>query len=205
MSEKAISKVIFKSSASATPEVWMDSTTATAAAADILAPKTAMLADGVMTEGTGSGGGPTVTGIAINGGTFTVESSYSGTKTIAHGLGKKPSVMCIYPITSKSNDSGTYAGVGGYVAYGTLNLSNIFPSTISVADPSQSIEVFTGVGFYLPPNQNALSPYTETLYQFGSVYILEPDSTNIYYAIPSGEGVILGGVEYRWWAVCSDG
>lgn len=52
-----ISKVIFKASSSATPEVWMDSTTATAIAEDITAPKTAMLADGVMTTGTGSGGG----------------------------------------------------------------------------------------------------------------------------------------------------
>lgn len=52
-----ISKVIFKASASATPEVWMDSTTATATAEDIMAPKTAMLANGVMTTGTGTGGG----------------------------------------------------------------------------------------------------------------------------------------------------
>lgn len=52
----AISKVIYKSSASATPETWMDATTATAAAADIISPKTAMLADGVMTTGTGSVG-----------------------------------------------------------------------------------------------------------------------------------------------------
>ncbi len=51
----AISKVIYKSSANATPETWMDATTATAAAADITAPKTAMLADGVMTTGMGSG------------------------------------------------------------------------------------------------------------------------------------------------------
>ena len=35
----------------------MDATPATAAAADITAPKTAMLANGVVTEGTGSGGG----------------------------------------------------------------------------------------------------------------------------------------------------
>lgn len=52
----AISKVIFKASANATPEVWMDATPATAGAADIMAPKTAMLADGVITTGTGSGG-----------------------------------------------------------------------------------------------------------------------------------------------------
>ena len=55
----AISKIIYQASASATPEVWMDATTATATASDIIAPKTAMLADGVMTTGTGSGGGGT--------------------------------------------------------------------------------------------------------------------------------------------------
>ena len=53
----AISKIVYKSSPSATPVTWMDATTATAAAADITAPKTAMLADGVVTTGTGSGGG----------------------------------------------------------------------------------------------------------------------------------------------------
>ena len=52
----AISKVIFKSSASAQGVTWMDATPATAAAADIISPKTAMLADGVVTQGTGSGG-----------------------------------------------------------------------------------------------------------------------------------------------------
>lgn len=63
----AISKVVYKSSASATPVIWMDATPATAEAADITSPKTAMLADGVMTTGTGSGGGgggidmPTIT------------------------------------------------------------------------------------------------------------------------------------------------
>ena len=46
----AYSKVIFNGN------TIMDATTATAAAADITAPKTAMLADGVMTTGTGSGG-----------------------------------------------------------------------------------------------------------------------------------------------------
>lgn len=53
----AISKIVYKSSASATPVTWMDATSATATAADIISPKTAMLADGVVTEGTGTGGG----------------------------------------------------------------------------------------------------------------------------------------------------
>ncbi len=52
----AISKIIYKSSSSATPVTWMDATTATATASDILAPKTAMLADGLVTTGMGSGG-----------------------------------------------------------------------------------------------------------------------------------------------------
>lgn len=52
----AISKVVYKSSSSATPVTWMDATSATADASDIIAPKTAMLADGVMTTGTGSSG-----------------------------------------------------------------------------------------------------------------------------------------------------
>lgn len=64
----AISKVIYKSSSQDTGTVWMDATPATAAAADITAPKTAMLADGVLTTGTGSGGG-------VSYGTFTVVAS----------------------------------------------------------------------------------------------------------------------------------
>lgn len=51
----AISKVIYKSSASAQGVTWIDATPSTAAAADILSPKTAMLANGVVTQGTGSG------------------------------------------------------------------------------------------------------------------------------------------------------
>ena len=56
----AISKVVYKSSSSAQGVTWMDATSATAAAADIAATKTAMLANGVVTEGTGTGGGMTV-------------------------------------------------------------------------------------------------------------------------------------------------
>ena len=50
----AVSKVILNST------TLIDATTATAAASDITSPKTAMLADGVMTTGTGTSGGGTV-------------------------------------------------------------------------------------------------------------------------------------------------
>lgn len=52
----AISKVIYKSSPNAQGVTWIDATPASAAAADIISPKTAMLANGVVTQGTGSGG-----------------------------------------------------------------------------------------------------------------------------------------------------
>ena len=47
----AISKVVLNGT------TLMDATTATATAEDIIAPKTAMLANGVVTTGTGTGGG----------------------------------------------------------------------------------------------------------------------------------------------------
>lgn len=53
----AISKIIYKSSPQDTGTVWMDATPATAEAGDITAPKTAMLSNGILTTGTGSGGG----------------------------------------------------------------------------------------------------------------------------------------------------
>lgn len=52
----AISKFIYKSSSNATPVTWMDATGATADASQIIAPFTAMLKDGVVTQGTGSAG-----------------------------------------------------------------------------------------------------------------------------------------------------
>ena len=66
----AVSKITYKSSPSATPEVWFDVTGATATAADIISPKTAMLANGVVTEGTGSGGD-------IYDGSYTVDPTFN--------------------------------------------------------------------------------------------------------------------------------
>ena len=67
----AISKIIYKTSAQDTGTVWMDATPATAVAADITAPKTAMLADGVVTTGTGSGG-QSGTWQIVHQGTYTI-------------------------------------------------------------------------------------------------------------------------------------
>lgn len=71
----AISKVIYKESANATPVTWMDATSATAAAADITAPKTAMLADGEMTTGTGRSGNETGSFIGSGNANITISVS----------------------------------------------------------------------------------------------------------------------------------
>lgn len=97
----AISKVIYKSSASSQGVTWMDSTPATAAAADIISPKTAMLADGVVTQGTGSGGITPTGNINItqagqtdvtNYATATVPSGTAGTPTATKGTVSNHSV-----------------------------------------------------------------------------------------------------------------
>ena len=102
----AISKVQFKASPSATAETWMDATSATAGASDIIAPKTAMLADGVVTTGTGSSGASNfVTG------TFTGSSSERGgikTLPISYTGNGYPISVQIYP-TVGSYKSGTDA------------------------------------------------------------------------------------------------
>ena len=93
----AISKVVYKSSSSATPEVWMDSTSATATAADITAPYTAMLANGVVTTGTGTGGGGATNFVR---GTFTASASEKGTSkdiSVAYTGSGYPVSVVVYP------------------------------------------------------------------------------------------------------------
>lgn len=107
----AISKVIYKSSPLATPETWIDATPATAAAADIVAPKTAMLADGVLTTGTGSGG----SGGASN----LVKGTFTGTTTgaamdvnIPYTGNGYPIALIIFPTEGPQNtQSGTFGNL----------------------------------------------------------------------------------------------
>lgn len=74
----AISKVILNG------VTQMDATIATATAADIIAPMTAMLADGVVTTGTGSGGSEIPDGDNLGyGGVAIVGSAIVGTAVVA--------------------------------------------------------------------------------------------------------------------------
>ena len=129
----AISKIVYKASASATPETWMDATTATAAAADIIAPKTAMLADGVVTTGTMNSytledicpvGFPSVTGDVVFNGTRVRPALFKGNTSITSFVGSN--------VTSLS-DSGYGTGAEVRTFNGCTNLTSVsFPLITSL-------------------------------------------------------------------------
>lgn len=127
----AISKVVYKSSASAQGVTWIDATPATAAAADILAPKTAMLADGVVTQGTGSGGITPTGNINItqagqtdvtNYATATVASGTEGTPTATKGTVSNHAVTVTPRVTNSAGyiSGGTKTGTGVQVTAAEL-------------------------------------------------------------------------------------
>lgn len=115
----AISKVVYKSSANATPVTWMDATPATAAAADIIAPKTAMLADGVMTEGTGSGGTtPTIESLSVT------PSTSQQTFNAAGVDGYKPVVVAAMPSGTAGTPTATKGTVSNHSVTITPSVTN---------------------------------------------------------------------------------
>ena len=134
----AISKVIYKSSASSQGVTWMDSTPATAAAADIISPKTAMLADGVVTQGTGSGGITPTGNINItqagqtdvtNYATATVPSGTAGTPTATKGTVSNHSVS-VTP--SVINQTGWITGSTKTGTAVTVSASELVSETYTV-------------------------------------------------------------------------
>ena len=93
----AVSKVVYKESANATPVTWMDATSATASASNIISPYTAMLANGVVTTGTGTGGGGASNFVR---GTFTASASEKGTSkdvTVSYSGSGYPVSIVVYP------------------------------------------------------------------------------------------------------------
>ena len=123
----AISKIVYKESANATPVTWMDATTATAAAADITAPKTAMLADGVMTTGTGSGGG----GSTADYKAFIERST--DTPTLPSDLTSiAPQVCRAWSTLALTSLPNSVTSIGEYAFYGCNNLAlTTLPSSLT--------------------------------------------------------------------------
>lgn len=115
----AISKVIYKSSPSAQGVTWMDATSATAAASDIIAPKTAMLADGVMTEGTGSGGTtPTIESLSVT------PSTSQQTFNASSVDGYKPVVVAAMPSGTAGTPTATKGTVSNHSVTVTPSVTN---------------------------------------------------------------------------------
>ena len=128
----AISKITYKASPSATPETWMDATGATAAASDITSPKTAMLADGIVTVGTGSGGGNANVSQDANGYIVLDDAAPGG------GGGS-------VTITNIFNPSTTY--IAGYLS-GTGTISNPGSVTKEVTTDFISVSQFANATLY---------------------------------------------------------
>lgn len=148
----AISKIVYKETAQSSPVTWMDATTATAEASDILSPKTAMLADGVMTTGTGSGGGSS----AVTG-TITAQS---GGATISFGATFSSYLFFIEMtdasktalVNTGNTNSRTYAFTGMYPSPNINNSApgncmttyRVKPSTLEFVYSQTSINASTG-------------------------------------------------------------
>ena len=163
----AISKVVYKSSASAQGVTWIDATPATAAAADIISPKTAMLADGVVTQGTGSGGITPTGNINItqagetdvtNYATATVASGTEGTPTATKGAVSNHSVTVTPSVTNQtgwitgSTKTGTAVTVSASelvsgsetkTANGTYDVTNLASLVVNVAASGANIDTKT--------------------------------------------------------------
>lgn len=126
----AISKVIYKESANATPVTWMDATPATATAADIVAPLTAMLADGVLTTGTGSGGGG---GLEFESGTWTpAEDIIQPTITFSKTHTETPVFAAIADSNGTYYDTSNSTYTFSYIDWYKLTGSGIYRSSSSV-------------------------------------------------------------------------
>ena len=161
----AISKVQYKTSSEATPIVWMDATPATASASDILSPMTAMLADGVITTGTGSGGGSG--GLMYETGTWTPAedvSSYTIPFINTHSVA--PSIYVIAEATAQTI---MYASSNVCVAY-----SNIHQITGAACETDND----TYYGFVMQRYTTSGNAMTGATANLVSPYTNASDSTN---------------------------
>lgn len=173
----AISKVVYKSSPSATPVTWMDATTATAAAADITAPKTAMLADGVVTTGTGSGGG----GLNYEVGSFTIDEDIRA-GWIPHTLGAVPKVVIVWQTTITRETEAPTVNVNGGFCYldGIVDLNQKLTTSASTAFSlfaNMAISANTNVSSFGGPTSASYCPDATTKPTSSALYLYNSGNT----------------------------
>ena len=205
----AVSKVVYKSSANATPVVWMDATPATAAAADIISPKTAMLANGVVTTGTGSGGGAS----NIVTGTFTAGTAGAAQSVTISYTGSGYPIACyIYPSAGSYNSStGIYSSTQ-YKAILQLAMSKANISTTPDYSTSNVEKNWAGIFVMYKNSSSDSTNYAATTNKSGIAYTsyspngsAAPNSARFsgattlkVYIAGSSEYGFLSGTEYTY-------
>lgn len=186
----AIAKVVYKSSASATPEVWMDTTQKTVAAGNLLSGETALKNDGTDVVGTyvpsGGGGG----GLEYETGTYTPASNTLRPElTFSNTHTNKPLMAAIYDITNTEittsgmsaatmildweGTTGNVINVGANVGYGMA--MNGYRSGTSFTNArrilsSDSTSSSSGTGWYLSNTAFKPGSVGTEQYQAGRTY-----------------------------------
>lgn len=140
----AISKVIFKSSADATPEVWMDTTDKTADSGNMLNGITALKNDG--TTATGNIASKTSSDLTVSGATVTAPAGYyasSASKSVSSGSATTPATTItanptisvgsdgLITATASATKSVTPTVSAGYVSSGTAGTITVSGSNTS--------------------------------------------------------------------------
>ena len=180
----AIAKVVYKENASATPEVWMDTTQKTVTAGTMLSGTTALKNDG--TGITGNIASKSSSDLTASGATVTAPAGYypnSASKAVASGSASTPATSITANPTISVNASGlitasvsgsksvTPTVSAGYVSVGTAG-------TVSVSG-SNTQQLSTQAGTTITPTESEQTAVASGKYTTGAVKVGAISSTYV--------------------------
>lgn len=180
----AIAKVVYKENASATPEVWMDTTQKTVTAGTMLSGTTALKNDG--TGITGNIASKSSSDLTASGATVTAPAGYypnAASKAVASGSASTPATSITANPTISVNASGlitasvsgsksvTPTVSAGYVSSGTAG-------TVSVSG-SNTQQLSTQAGTTITPTESVQTAVTSGKFTTGAVKVGAISSTYV--------------------------
>lgn len=180
----AIAKVVYKENASATPEVWMDTTQKTVTAGTMLSGTTALKNDG--TGITGNIASKSSSDLTVSGATVTAPAGYysnAASKAVASGSASTPATSITANPTISVNASGlitasvsgsksvTPTVSAGYVSSGTAG-------TVSVSG-SNTQQLSTQAGTTITPTESEQTAVASGKYTTGAVKVGAISSTYV--------------------------
>lgn len=180
----AIAKVVYKENASATPEVWMDTTQKTVTAGTMLSGTTALKNDG--TGITGNIASKSSSDLTASGATVTAPAGYysnAASKSVASGSASTPATSITANPTISVNASGlitasvsgsksvTPTVSAGYVSFGTAG-------TVSVSG-SNTEQLSTQSGTTVTPTESVQTAVTSGKFTTGAVKVGAISSTYV--------------------------